>query len=143
MPKPAAGVGGSTMAGHLANTQRAHDGTSVCRPPAYDLDIRHSAAKAFQFSPQAEYLIERRSVSCARPLCIFAPRPAKNMRGKYDACRRSVGKCLGGIAIFRPGQDRQFHFDRRPTCAFFVIAKQRERQLRTASAELHKFCTLS
>src|ERR1700678_1693605 len=96
-----------TMAGHLANTQRTHDGAAVCRTTPNDFDVLRSPTKPFQLSAQTKYLFEGRGVTCMCPLGIVPPSPPQHVGGEHYACSRSIGICLGRIAIFRPGQNRK------------------------------------
>src|SRR5271170_7703381 len=94
-----------TMAGHLANAQRTHDGAPVCWTSPNDLDALRSATKSFQFSAQTEDLIESGSVGHTRPFGFFPPCLPQHVGSEHDARSRGIGIGLGRIAIFRPGQN--------------------------------------
>src|ERR1700734_2621452 len=97
----------STIAGHLTNAQRTHDGAPVSWTASDNLDVLRPATKSFQFSTQSKYLIESSGVSYACPLGIFTPSPSHDMGSEHDACGRGVGIRLGRIAIFRACQNRK------------------------------------
>src|ERR1700677_2538979 len=97
----------STMAGHLANTQRTHDGAPIRWTTPNDFDVLRSPTKPFQLSAQTKYLFESGGVTCTCSFRIFTPCLPQYVGREHDACSRSVGICLGCIAILRPSQNRK------------------------------------
>src|ERR1700691_2245213 len=128
-----------TMAGHLANAQRTHDGAPIRWTTPNHFNVLRSSTKPFQIATKTKYLIESCGVSYTCPLGIFPPCPSQHVGSKHNARSRGIGVGLGSIAIFRPRQDRKSDGSQRPASAFFVIAKQDDRFCGTFLEKLNQF----
>src|ERR1700691_204100 len=132
-----------TMADHLANAQRTHDGAPIRWTTPNHFNVLRSATKPFQLASKTKYLIESCGVSYTCPLGIFPPCPSQHVGSKHNARGSGIGVGLGSIAIFRPCQDRKSDGSQRPASAFVVIAKQDDRFVGTFLAKLYKFRALA